>query len=356
MKWSNYNAIASILVCWVVMFSCKEDNPLPPLGTMPEQLTLNSGKDEDPTVLQARDGSFYVAWFSDRDGNPEIWMTRTADGIIWEEPWKITNDPAEDLYPQLTESRSGGFYLTWFHIAFDATLQQFTFHIWFAKSIDGKIWTDHKQLSESASTFNWVPSIMEDSNGRIWIAYTSGRLDLNKEIYLQYSDDKGATWNMEPVRVTTSALADDFPFIIQSKSGTYLIAWARYNDSLGLFNPTSENMLATSTDGLTWSSPQVVSPADLSATITDTLPHLFSEINGNGVFMVWTSDRGGNGGNIFSAPLPSATGSTVLVQRTANGKAYSGRMIPTSLGKYLMVWVSTENAATQPDIFYQFVD
>jgi hypothetical protein len=37
----------------------------------------NPGKDEDPSVLRARDGSIYVAWFSDRTASGDIYITRT---------------------------------------------------------------------------------------------------------------------------------------------------------------------------------------------------------------------------------------------------------------------------------------
>src|SRR5262245_22744078 len=55
-------------------------------------------KDEDPVVLRARDGTMFVAWFSDRGGNPDIYLTSTRDGRTWQTPTRITNDPGGDFY------------------------------------------------------------------------------------------------------------------------------------------------------------------------------------------------------------------------------------------------------------------
>jgi len=49
--------------------------------TDPRLLSTGSPtKDEDPSVLRARDGTMFVAWFSDRGNNPDIYVTSTANG------------------------------------------------------------------------------------------------------------------------------------------------------------------------------------------------------------------------------------------------------------------------------------
>lgn len=195
-----------VLAC-AISSACKNDESAHGFTpTEPMQLSQNPGKDEDPTVILAHDGTFYVAWFSDQDGNNEIWLTSSTDGKKWVEPFKIISHPAEDLYPQLIQASNGTFFLSWFRIAFDDDLQAYTFHVWFAKSADAINWENEQQLSEASSTFNWVPFIMEDQSGRIWVAYTSGRLDLNKEIYLLFSDNEGQHWDGDrsgsPLRLT----------------------------------------------------------------------------------------------------------------------------------------------------------
>ena len=339
---------------FLLLSACNSDESNHFNTTPPKQLTQNTGKDEDPTVIQAQDGKFYLAYFSDQDGNSEIWMTKSSNGTSWETPWKIIADPAGDFYPQLFQGIDGTFYLTWFRIAFDTNLQNYTFHVWFARSDDAINWEGHKQLSEAVSTFNWVPSITEDQNGDLLVAYVSGRLDANKEIYLIRSDDKGVNWS-SPTRITQNALSDDYPFIMQNDNGEYLLTWSRVDESFGAFNPTAENLLVTSTDGLTWSAPQVISPPDPTTDFTDILPHLCSETSGNKISVAWTSDRSGVGGDIFSSPLDQA-GSNTFIQLTQGGTSYSCRLTPTQTKSiYMMVWVSSANELTKPDIFYRFI-
>src|SRR6185436_9274305 len=146
---------------------------------------------------------------------------------------------------QLIQGKNGSFFLTWFRIAYDQALQQFAFHVWFASSSDGLHYTNAKRLSESTVSFNWLPSIIEDNAGRLWVAYTSGRLSQNKEIYLIYSDDAGATWQggagNQPIRLTNDSLADDIPSLFQRKDGTYMISWTRYIEAQGYLSSSTEN-------------------------------------------------------------------------------------------------------------------
>src|SRR5512134_561046 len=58
---------------------------------LPRLLSAGSpSKDEDPSVLRAADGTIFVAWFSERSGNPDIWITSTRDGVEWTDPVRVT--------------------------------------------------------------------------------------------------------------------------------------------------------------------------------------------------------------------------------------------------------------------------
>ena len=46
--------------------------------TATQLLSIDSPtKDEDPSVVRGRDGTLFVAWFSDRGGNADIYITST---------------------------------------------------------------------------------------------------------------------------------------------------------------------------------------------------------------------------------------------------------------------------------------
>jgi len=75
-----------------------------------EALLLSTGsptKDEDPSVIRARDGTLFVAWFSDRGGNADIYVTSTPNGTDWSPPVRVTTDSGGDFNPSLYQDDQG---------------------------------------------------------------------------------------------------------------------------------------------------------------------------------------------------------------------------------------------------------
>ncbi|HET7506413.1 MAG TPA: hypothetical protein VFK02_35580, partial [Kofleriaceae bacterium] len=71
------------------------------------------GNHEDPAVLRARDGSLYVAWYSQSSG-PDLLIRQTRDGAQWSAPAHITTGAASDLGPSLYQDARGIFHAVWF--------------------------------------------------------------------------------------------------------------------------------------------------------------------------------------------------------------------------------------------------
>jgi hypothetical protein len=76
--------------------------------------TASPTKDEDPSVLRARDGSMFIAWFSDRDGAGDIYVVRSESQTNWSNPVRVTLDPGGDFYPTLVQDDGGYTFSTWF--------------------------------------------------------------------------------------------------------------------------------------------------------------------------------------------------------------------------------------------------
>ena len=90
-------------------------------------------KDEDPSVLRARDGTLFVAWFSDRGGNPDIYLTSARDGGAWTAPVRVTTNGGGDFYPSLFQDEAGTIHLVWFRWT-----APFVGNIWHNSSSDGR--------------------------------------------------------------------------------------------------------------------------------------------------------------------------------------------------------------------------
>ncbi|HEV8376856.1 MAG TPA: hypothetical protein VGR38_11565, partial [Candidatus Polarisedimenticolia bacterium] len=96
-----------------------DDGPVSVLASpapyAPTRMALGnaSGGDDDPSLIRAQDGLFYLVFISDRSGNIDLWITSSSDGVAWSAPVQITTSSDEDLYPNLLQSADGAFHLVW---------------------------------------------------------------------------------------------------------------------------------------------------------------------------------------------------------------------------------------------------
>jgi len=309
-------------------------------------------EDEDPSLLRGRDGAFWMVWFSKRSGNPDIWMTRSIDGTEWETPWPVVSKAGADFCPSVSQSPDGRFHVAWFWQVGAGGKK----NIFYTRGdTNGRNWSEPLAITD-APTADWVPSILADAGGTIWIAWCSESTG-NKDIFLARSDNGGKTWP-PPRQVTSHPDQDDFPALAQDGSGEYLLVWTRHHDpdrKSWLPNATSEVMWSRSPDGAAWSDPVAIT--------RDKWPDLFPTIvvdpARESPFVVWTSNRySKDKGDLVAAPLTDTEPYPAQLSRlTPPGThGYFGRLAPTDTdGHYLTVWVS-RTAEGDLDIFRLFVE
>ncbi len=291
----------------------------------PVQLTRGTGKNEDPCLLRAQDGTIYMAWFSDRSGNSHIYLTATKDSLRWSEPVAIIQGGGGgNFYPSLAQTNDGTFHLTWFRI--DA--KSHVFSVWYANSKYAGTWSEPQAMSPPDKDYNWVPTIAAAKDGSVWIAWASGRTG-NKDIFLKQSKDGGRTWQ-EPVQVTNHHFHDDLPQIAQRPDGTFILVWTRYQPGKDDYlSKTAEIYYALSTDGATWSDPMAITHNDY----TDSIPEVYSNMNGSEFFVAWCSAKGS-----FDLSLSDVTAQP-RHPLGRNIEGYSLRVLPLTDKDYLVVWV-----------------
>src|SRR5262245_5680692 len=73
----------------------------------PVRISDNNGDDEDPSVMLARDGRFYVAWSSKRQNGVNIYIKSSADGKTWSTEERVTIGPGVVYYTFHARTRSG---------------------------------------------------------------------------------------------------------------------------------------------------------------------------------------------------------------------------------------------------------
>jgi hypothetical protein len=316
-------------------------------------LSTNSpSKDEDPSVIRARDGTLFVAWFSDRaGGNADIYVTSTRMGTQWTPPVRVTTSLDGDFYPHLLQDDQGLFHLVWFR--WDAPSRG---HIMHNTSADGATWNpaNETEVTTAPAVDDWVPTIAQAADGTLLVYFVSakrnGSSPLNK-IYLT-SASPGGTWTA-PVQATINSPTDHDHLPFAARTGTQItLVWVRTEAT----QPTpwlanrADVFIAASSDGRTW---------DRSIRITnDTSPivHVFPALyaaHDQSWSVLWLSTRSG-APKVFEIPTtladlyPQAAAENPML-----GPGYSHRIVATPTPRvYLGVWVQGPDGAQ--DIYYRF--
>jgi hypothetical protein len=309
----------------------------------PVRISDYAGDDEDPSVLLARDGRFYVAWSSKRRVGVNIYIKGSEDGRVWTYEDQVTVGPGEDYYPSLAQTRDGTFHLAWFRLE----RKRKDMNIWYSRSRDARTWSSPLQITDSTKP-DWAPNIHADSRGAISIVWSSSKTG-NRELFVSRSDDGGRRWSSER-QITHSDEEDDFPQMIETPEGAWLLAWTRYRKGSPLLSyikdASAEIVIARSRDGLNWSDPEVCSPPDEKRRYMDLLPFVFAGASGQNLYLSWTSSRSDRRGDILLRRLTSEASTYSLL--TTEGKSdYDAKITPTKTpGQYLMVWVSNREGKT----------
>lgn len=301
--------------------------------------------DEDPSLIKSRDGRYFVCWFSNRNGDDNLFITYSWDGTQWSQPLRVTHAFGRDFYPSLYQDSGGRFHLAWFRVS---KSPPFSRHVWYTHSDDGIHWdaANEVQVTRGRGS-DWAPSLWKDAAGKLSIYFASKRSgDSSKEIYLCQSADNGATWTQpfKPEGINDPKEEDDFPYVVQQQDGRFLMAWTRYPKTLTLFNQYMDIFLSGSADGVHWERPVDVTRNDAEG-ITDVLPFLYAQ-HGGGWALGWVSTKTNPHGDVLSTPVSEAANANPHLSLLIHGPGgYSPRAVAAKSPNYLVVWIGGDKKA-----------
>ncbi len=322
--------------------------------TSPQLLSTGSPtKDEDPSVLRARDGSMYIAWFSDRDGAGDIYVAHDDRGDVFTPATRVTLDPGGDFYPTLVQDAAGVFHLTWFR-----WYAYFRGHILHSTSPDGLTWNvaDEESVTTDPDVDDWLPTPAFADDGTMFIYFVSDVRDAANPTSQIYATKKGpldAAWSAPDTLagVNSATEHDQLPFVARTGSG-FTMAWVRHDTSepIPYLNPKSQLFVATSPDGLAWSTPlQVTNDA---GSVVHLFPQIVATGSGN-TSILWLSTRSG-APRVYELSLSEVDQYPARVRDvTALPDGYSHRVAATSTsGIFLGAWVQGPEGIQ--DVYYRF--
>ena len=189
------------------------------------RLTTDTGEDFSPDIAAGPGNEISAVWYSYQSGNWDLWY-RTGDGATWSPARQLTTDPGGDFSPAITRTSDGKMRVVWNRYG----------SIYYKTSPDGGVsWSPETQI---AGCCNYLPSIVQTTGGRIWVAWHSRRSSnaagvSNDDVWYKYSDDNGATWS-EEVPFTRFLGQDSDPSIAGTCSGDVAVVW--YSDRSGNYD------------------------------------------------------------------------------------------------------------------------
>lgn len=340
----------------IVLASCggggkgSEPGPLTrlaPTAAMPLSPGNLDRQDEDPSILVGRGGdSLWAAWYSNRAGlhpsgreRKEIFIARSSDGFAWTDPpVQVTSHLDWSFYPSLAQSADGVFHLTWMQWTLSpegcvdtSDCKDYASRTRYNRSTDGVTWDPDDEVTVSTGSKDEHAWIVPTSDGRL-LVYFDGPAgsSLTREILVAVHD--GAGW--DPPQLVTDVSSDiehdSFPHVVERAPGSFLMTWTRHPTSAPLFSTEAETMLSTSSDGITWTTPEVAS--DPLASTIDVFPFLYPDHARQSWSVLWTTQNG-TVTRPVDAPDPVVLG-------TLDIPGYTPRLTPTPTpGIYCAAWV-----------------
>lgn len=320
-----------------------------------EPILLSVGsptKDEDPSVLLTRDGKIFVAWFSDRGGNPDVYITSTTNGRDWTPAVRVTTNAGGDFYPNLYQDDNGLFHLAWFRWT-----APYVGHIMYNTSADGLTWDETKEIqaTKPPNVDDWVPTITVKPDGSVLIYFVSKVRNVGNQqndLYLALkragNPDFDAVFGASGVNSPTAH--DHLPFVARTGS-TYTLVWVRTDlsqETLWL-SPKSDIYYATATDGTSWSTPAKFSTD--AGNVVHVFPAIYS-LQDHSSQLLWLSTRTGSP-QAFETPIANlGQYPTGAAANASLPPGYSHRIAATPVaGTYIGVWVQGPDGSQ--DIYYR---
>ena len=186
----------------------------------PLALTADSARDWFPALALGTDGHLWVFWSSDRAGTDEydIWYQSSADGgSTWGAATQLTTAALWDYAPSAMQAADGRLWVAYY------SYRQQDWDIWYQVSDDqGATWSDAVRMTDDGN-WEYNPDIIQLANGDIWLSWYAGKL-VTSDVMGCYSSDNGATWST-PVALSDDTSSNVRPSLAQGSDETLWLFW-----------------------------------------------------------------------------------------------------------------------------------
>jgi len=242
------------------------------------RLISDSTNDINTAPLFARDGTFWIFWTADVMGSNNyriFYKTSSDNGQSWSTKTLLTNTTYSDRRPSVMQATDGKIWVLW-HSKRDGSNDLYY------KVYDGQSWSDDTQLTFDSQS-DHEGSIMQARNGTIFVFWSSYRTG-DYEIFYKTLSNNGESWSAETQLTDAPTNWDELPSAMQARDGKIWLFWASHK-STGNYD---YDIYYKTFDGSNWSSDTLFAGY---STTDETLPSVFQATNKT-IWVAWSSNIG----------------------------------------------------------------
>ncbi len=245
-----------------------------------------TGIDEQPSVVQASDGTLRLAWthITLTGASMIYYASRMTDGT-WTGNSSITNSGGRNLFPSIVQASNGTVFVFWSYKASTSTHYQLYY-----RYLKGSVWSTYTQVPlHNPTTLNDTqPSAALGRDGTIWLAWTrdnstaAGTTPVMRQLWYETLNSTGWSKNELSITLPNDVNWNFEPSVMVPKDGVPRIVFSRGQSSLSNFQM---NYIYRSGSG--WTAPRAIVTSDPAA--NDQNPSLTQDRNGT-LLVFWARD------------------------------------------------------------------
>jgi hypothetical protein len=197
-------------------------------------ITNLGGLNQNPSLVQANNGTIFLFWSYRPATGPDSSHYRInyryLKGTVWSSYVNATATPAtmNDTMPSAAVGSDGTLWLIWTRdnstsLGTTPVMRQ----LWY-KTLSSNVWSQEGSITDRLDTnWNWQPSIIVPKDGTPRIAFSRGRPSL-ANFQINYITRAGTGWSPPvPIVNSNSTARDQNPSMLQDRNGTLWVFWSR---------------------------------------------------------------------------------------------------------------------------------
>jgi hypothetical protein len=178
-------------------------------------LTNDAASEDNPALLEARDGTLWAAYTAYVEGEgDQVWVRHLVNGV-WSAAEPLT-EPGDYFRTAIAQDAAGKIWIVWSaQVASNFDL--------YARAYDGKTWLKPERLTTAVNS-DIFHVLAADASGNLYLAWQSARAG-NFDIYLRVYN--GRAWSPE-MQVSDDPADDWEPALAVAPDGGVSILWDTY--------------------------------------------------------------------------------------------------------------------------------